>query len=200
MTEPQSRSPRAPHSLNTGSDHDCRPGWALAGGLLVGVISLFVFGAVTTIGSPVTVAVIGVCVAVALLVQRRRTLLAGWTIALGGAGLLNETLKAVVHRARPPHAALTLHHLSFSFPSGHAMGSTVGYGMLAYLLLLACRGRTVRVMVIVLATMLILLIGISRLYLGVHYLTDVLGGYAAGGAWLSACVTGTDIARRRATG
>jgi len=100
---------------------------------------------------------------------------------------------------RPSNATATAYILhSYSFPSGHAMGSLVGYGMLAYLLVISWADRwQVRVAIVSIAALLILAIGVSRLYLGVHYFSDVVGGYAAGVLWLSAYITGLEIARRQ---
>jgi membrane-associated phospholipid phosphatase len=77
------------------------------------------------------------------------------------------------------------------------MGSLVGYGMLAYvLLLMGLRTRRFQVLIVTGLASLIVAIGISRLYLGVHYFSDVVGGYAAGLLWLSACVSAVELARR----
>lgn len=77
------------------------------------------------------------------------------------------------------------------------MGSLVGYGMTAYVLVLHLRDGPRRAGVIAAAVLLVVTIGLSRLYLGVHYFSDVIGGYAAGLLWLSACISGTEIARRK---
>jgi undecaprenyl-diphosphatase len=77
------------------------------------------------------------------------------------------------------------------------MGSLVGYGMLAYVLVLRVGGpRRTKTLIVLGAALLIAAIGVSRLYLGVHYLSDVLGGYAAGMLWLSLCIVGVEMARR----
>jgi undecaprenyl-diphosphatase len=77
------------------------------------------------------------------------------------------------------------------------MGSLIGYGMLAYvLMLLWIHGRSAQIVVALGAALLIVAIGLSRLYLGVHYFSDVVGGYAAGVLWLSACISGVEVARR----
>jgi len=69
--------------------------------------------------------------------------------------------------------------------------------MLAYLLVvLWTHRRTMQVPIVVGAALLVVAIGLSRLYLGVHYFSDVVGGYAAGGLWLSACISGLEVARR----
>jgi undecaprenyl-diphosphatase len=88
---------------------------------------------------------------------------------------------------------------SHSFPSGQAMESLVVYGMLAYLAVLILRGTGKHVVFVVGAAVLVVLIGFGRIYLGAHYLSDVVGGFAAGGAWLGAVVAGWDRMGRRNT-
>src|SRR5207237_1240502 len=89
----------------------------------------------------------------------------------------------------PRYAAALLDNQTWSFPSGHAMGALVGYGMLAYVLILLGGGsRKTNVLIVASTTALVVIIGISRLYLGVHYFSDVAGGYAAGLLWLCACI------------
>lgn len=80
------------------------------------------------------------------------------------------------------------------------MGSLIAYGMLAYLLVRDAKRRRPRMAIVAGAVLLVLLIGLSRMYLGVHYLSDVLGGYAAGVVWLAACITGLEVARRMPPG
>ncbi|HET7586273.1 MAG TPA: phosphatase PAP2 family protein [Gemmatimonadaceae bacterium] len=157
-----------------------------------------IFGIVTEMGSGEAILLVGIIVAGVLIVRRRGYLLAGWTAALVGAWVLNALLKVLVRRERPAFANqwVTVH--SFSFPSGHAMSSLVTYGMLAYVAVLALHNRHARNVVLVFTTVLVLAIGLSRLYLGVHYFSDVIGGYAGGVVWLAACISGTEIARRHA--
>jgi undecaprenyl-diphosphatase len=77
------------------------------------------------------------------------------------------------------------------------MGSLIGYGMLAYVLVvLRFHRRNAQRSVVLGAALLIVAIGLSRLYLGVHYFSDVVGGYAAGLLWLSACISGLEVARQ----
>jgi undecaprenyl-diphosphatase len=78
------------------------------------------------------------------------------------------------------------------------MGSITAYGLLAYLALRVLHRRWLRVGLVALLASLILAIGFSRVYLGAHYLSDVIGGFALGGAWLTACISGIEVARRRA--
>src|SRR6478672_2858095 len=115
-------------------------------------------------------------------------------------GLLDLALKRVFHRTRPTWDVPLLTARGWSFPSGHAMGSLIAYGMLAYLLVRDAKGRRARVAIVVGAVLLVLLIGLSRMVLGVHYFSDVLGGYAAGVVWLAACITSLEVARRMPQG
>ena len=166
-----------------------------------------IFTAISIIGSPGAMAVLAVAVGLVLIVRRRWWLLGGWVAAFLGGAVIDEALKIIIRRPRPPFAAPHLHPvqlllrmshgISYSFPSGHASGSLIGYGMLAYLLILWLPGRRVHVGTVAVATLLVLAIGLSRLYLGVHYFSDVVAGYAAGVVWLSACISGLEIVRRQ---
>lgn len=100
------------------------------------------------------------------------------------AGGLNRWLKIIINRPRPDALHLT-ETASLSFPSGHAMGSIAFYGFLIYLVWRLISTPWIRWILTFLLTILILLIGFSRVYLGVHYPSDILAGYAAGGACLA---------------
>jgi undecaprenyl-diphosphatase len=153
---------------------------------------------VSRVGSPTAMSVLAVGGAVLLAAAGEWIVLCGWIVAFTGASLIDEWLKLTIHRPRPGYATALIHHATWSFPSGHAMGSLVGYGMLAYvLLLLGTRDPKARAWIVIGLGALIIAIGISRLYLGVHYFSDVVGGYAAGVLWLSACVAAVELARRR---
>ena len=155
------------------------------------------FNAITQLGSGVTMWAVGLAVAVVLAVRRQRIVLIGWVAAFAGGGILNWVLKQAIQRPRPPYATAFIQDASWSFPSGHAMTSLIGYGMLAYVLVtLWVQRRSWQVSMVVAATLLVVTIGFSRLYLGVHYFSDVVGGYAAGVLWLSACISGVEVARR----
>jgi undecaprenyl-diphosphatase len=135
-----------------------------------------------------------------LAVRRQPLLIGGWVAAVAGGGLLDVALKGMFHRTRPTWDVPLLTARGWSFPSGHAMGSLVAYGMLAYLLVRDPKGRPPRMAIVAGAVALVLLIGLSRMYLGVHYFSDVVGGYAAGMVWLAACITGLEVARRMPPG
>jgi undecaprenyl-diphosphatase len=162
------------------------------------VTGLQIFKAISLLGSPITITLIGLLAALVLAVHRQWLAMTSWVATLGGSGVIDFVLKMVIRRPRPPYTLAFPYEHSFSFPSGHAMASLVGYGMLAYLLLKFWAERTrVQVVIIVSAAILIVAIGLSRLYLGVHYLSDVIGGYAAGALWLSTCITGFEISIRQ---
>lgn len=159
---------------------------------------LRIVDAVTQLGSPVAMAILGVAGAVLLWRAGRRTLLIGWSAAFVGGAIIGQVLKLAVHRTRPVYGAAYLHGQSFSFPSGHAMGSIIGYGMLLYVLRQVWpQGGTRRRAADMLAALFIFVIGLSRILLGVHYPSDVLGGWAAGAAWMAVCITGVGIAHHR---
>lgn len=135
--------------------------------------------------------------AVLLVRARRWTLFAGWAVTFLGSFLLNGVLKRLIHRPRPAGADAWLTAHSWSFPSGHAMNSLVAFGMVAWLLVVfRVHDRAGRAAVIAGCALLAVVIGLTRLYLGVHYLSDVLAGWAAGILWLSACVSGLEVTRR----
>lgn len=152
---------------------------------------------VSLLGSPAVIAVWGLVVVLVLLARRQYLLLGGWVAALAGGGLLDVELKRVFHRARPAWDLPPLAAPGWSFPSGHAMGSVVAYGMLAYLLVRGVDRRGRRLGIIACAVLLVLLVGLSRMYLRVHSFSDVIGGYAAGVVWLTACISGLEVVRRK---
>ena len=141
--------------------------------------------AITLVGGPVSFELLAAVLA-GLLFWRRQPRLASWLlVTVFGGGLLSTVVKLAVgrHRPVPPHPLV--HASSASFPSGHALGSVVGVGALLLVGLPYVR-RSLRTPLIVTGVLIVLLIGFSRLGLGVHYLTDVLGGYVLGIGWLMA--------------
>ena len=109
-------------------------------------------------------------------------------ICLAGAGLLSVFLKNSFQRIRPDSFFL-VQETSFSFPSGHALATMCFYGMLAFFLMREAKSWPVRLLIATLAVILSLIIGLSRIYLGVHYPTDVVAGYAVGFMWLLFCIS-----------
>ena len=126
---------------------------------------------------------------------RRRLLAVIWLAAGVGAGLLNRGLKRFYDRPRPPFKDPWVYESNESFPSGHSLGSLVVFGFLAYLLALLLPSWRGRLAVIVGTLLLVLTIGFSRIYLGAHYFSDVIGGFCVGAAWLAVCVTAVESIR-----
>lgn len=145
--------------------------------------------AVTSFGSTLMVSCIAAGLALYLLWQRRFYWLAAALSSVFGGMLLNKLLKYAFHRARPHFNDPILKLDSYSFPSGHTMMATVLYGVLAVYLFSKTTDTRRRVLILLAAGLLILLVGSSRMYLGAHYLSDVLGAMAEGLAWLSLCLT-----------
>lgn len=146
------------------------------------------FLVVTTFGFQALWA-IGIIVGAYFLWKRRWMRLGVWVAALVGGEALNFLLKSWFARPRPQFADPLAVALYYSFPSGHAMMSLIAYGLLAYFLLIGLRRAWMRVPAVAGLIVLIGLIGFSRLYLGVHYVSDILAGFAVGGLWLSFCIT-----------
>ncbi len=160
--------------------------------------SFFVF--VSRLGGAVLIALLAVII-IWRLWKRDWFRAAAIAITASGSALLDEGLKVAFRRVRPESAAEFIHSGSFSFPSGHAMSSLVGYGFLLFLALRHIQSRSRRRALIAAAALLIGAVGFSRMYLGVHFLTDVIAGYLAGIVWLLACIGSYKLARRhQATG
>jgi len=160
-----------------------------------------VFAWLTHLGDPATLAIVCIVVAVALLARGEFTLAAGWIVALAGNAVLNPVLKNVFERARPVHDQAVAFADGWSFPSGHSSGSVVAYGMLAYVVIRTLP-RPWHLPAMLLAAALAFVTGCSRIFLQVHYATDVVAGFASGTAWLAICIGNLEMAshyrRRRA--
>ncbi|HYV00646.1 MAG TPA: phosphatase PAP2 family protein [Pyrinomonadaceae bacterium] len=144
---------------------------------------------VTSLGSSVFVSCIAVVFGLYLIWRRRFYWLAAFVSSVYGGMLLNKILKYLFQRPRPHFDDPLLSLTSYSFPSGHTMTATVVYGVLAAYLFSTTHDWRRRVVIFFVASFLILLVGFSRIYLGAHYLSDVLGAMAEGLAWLSFCLT-----------
>jgi membrane-associated phospholipid phosphatase len=155
-----------------------------------------VFSAVSLFGSVILFALATAAVVVYL---ARRDRLRALTVATAGVGviLLNNGLKTIFHRGRPEYALEFVRRETWSFPSGHAMDSLVVYGVLACLLLETSRAARWRRTIIGAVAVLVLLVGYSRVYLGVHYTSDVIAGWLAGGVVLIVVITSYNAAARR---
>ncbi|KMM36222.1 phosphatase PAP2 family protein [Guptibacillus hwajinpoensis] len=149
---------------------------------------LSIMEVITELGAVWWITVVSI-LTVAILWFRKKDLwsIMFFIIAVAGGGLLTKVLKHFFARSRPTVDA-AYDAVGYSFPSGHAMGSFILYGFIGYLIIRSQRGKTTKWISGILVALFILLIGFSRMYLGVHYPSDVLAGYAAGTLWLFVCI------------
>jgi undecaprenyl-diphosphatase len=137
---------------------------------------------------------IGLSFGVGLLLHSQKSHRRLYTFAaiMGGGGLLNAGLKLIFARARPDVVALIQVH-GYSFPSGHAMGAALFFGGLGYVLFFSVRRNLLsRILGIGFCVIAAILIGFSRIYLGVHYTSDVLAGFVGGITWTAICIFSTE--------
>jgi undecaprenyl-diphosphatase len=113
-----------------------------------------------------------------------------------GAQVLNDILKELFHRTRPEPLAGFISAQQFSFPSGHAMVAAAFYFYVAYLCWTFVRGGW-RIVLVVALVALVLLIGLARIYLEAHYVSDVIAGYLAGLLWTDAVILGNRVLAAR---
>ena len=142
---------------------------------------------VTSLGSIVVLALVTLAAAGYLFLAREPV--AAWltlVAVFGGIGLI-DLLKAAFARPRPDFIVHAARVFTASFPSGHASLSAITYLTMGVLLAQTQTSKAIRLYIIMLAVFLTVLIGVSRIYLGVHYPTDVLGGWTIGIAWAIAC-------------
>jgi undecaprenyl-diphosphatase len=156
------------------------------------------FTVVSWFGSRQVLAAATVAVGVTLLVRQQVLLTFGWVAAQAGGGLLNGVLKETFERTRPEFADPMLAASSWSFPSGHAMGTFIFCGVGCYLLLRGHRSWTTAAMIVAVSASWCVVMAFSRLYLGVHYVSDVAAGLVAGVAWVAVCASALEVLRRRA--
>ena len=111
----------------------------------------------------------------------------GWALIMIGGALLNVTVKHSLKRERPPKEWRdpAVYETNMSFPSGHAMGGTIGIGLLGYAFMLRDRHWRTKVAIVLVLGAWLMSIGFSRVFLRAHWFSDVLGGFALGLAWLS---------------
>ncbi|GJE38787.1 phosphatase PAP2 family protein [Methylobacterium persicinum] len=142
---------------------------------------------ITGLGSVFTVVFVTCAVAAYLALTERRRIGLYVLGAVGSGELVSTVLKLFYHRPRPDLVPHGMEVFTASFPSGHAMMSAIAYLTLAILLARVDRNRRVKGFVLVLGVSVTLLVGISRIYLGVHWPSDVLAGWCVGAAWASLC-------------
>ncbi len=151
---------------------------------------------VTDVGSTLAMSMLAISVVIYLFWRRRRGDAALVAVVAAGAGALVRFGKATVGRDRPPANLRLVVETNESFPSGHALASAAIVGVLLVVFVPSIGRHWVRAGVIAAALLFVLCIGLSRLYLGVHWATDVLGGWVTGLAWLVLCLTVRQVWRQ----
>ncbi|MDT7856273.1 phosphatase PAP2 family protein [Rubrivirga sp. S365] len=154
--------------------------------------------AVTWFGNNLTLITFVVVATLALVAAKRYWSAFRVAFASGGGGLVVLGLKGLFHRARPVDQVIPAE--GYSFPSGHAFASTVFYGMLVYLVWRLTEKAWARALAAVVGPLLIISVGLSRVYLNVHFLTDVVAGWLSGAAWLVASLLIVDLVETRFRG
>jgi membrane-associated phospholipid phosphatase len=154
------------------------------------------FIVMSNIGSPVGMMSLAGLVMIALALLKKWRWLLYLAVTAGGGALLNLELKRFFARARPAVAEMLLRAHGYSFPSGHAMGSTVVLGALSYLAFRTATQWRWKAACLALAWTLILSIALSRVYLGAHWISDVAAGITAGTLWVAVTTLGYETVRR----
>lgn len=136
---------------------------------------------ITSFGSTLVIATGIICIAI--LIKDKRYFKIFFLATFLGM-VLNNVIKLIVHRPRPVDTMLFSFEKTYSFPSGHSMLSMIFYGLLIYYSIKFIKNKFVRVSLVAFLCMIIFFVGISRIYLGVHYATDVLAGFVFGFIYL----------------
>lgn len=152
---------------------------------------------VTALGGAVVVVLLSLLILGYLWLCRRYRVALLFAVAVAGGQALNAILKHAFARERPDATLHLVEVRSPSFPSGHSMAASIFYLTSGALLARTAQRRREKVYLLGAAALVTLLVGFSRVYLGVHYPTDVLAGWCAGGSWAILCWIATDWLARR---
>ncbi len=155
--------------------------------------------AVSTLHNMLSMSVLTILLAIFLQWRGYRDWLLGLILVVPGGILINTLFKFVFARARPHFMDPIVTLTSYSFPSGHVAGSTLFYGFLAVFYISHTGSLVRRVATVAGALVMVTLVAFSRMYLGAHFLSDVLAAFFEGLAWLGSCLVGIHLMRGRAT-
>jgi undecaprenyl-diphosphatase len=128
---------------------------------------------------------------------RRPLDLIAWCAAFVGGSFLDAGLRFVVHRSALPFADVVVAEWGTGLTSAHVLGAVVGFGMLAHFFFVQTSRVATRALIIAATVAIVVGIAASRLYLGIHYVSDEMAGLAAGLLWLATCLSGLEIAQQR---
>lgn len=142
------------------------------------------------LGGTLFLIISGTLIVIFFLYLKRRRPAAIFAITTVGSGFLISALKLTFQRARPEPFFDTILPASFSFPSGHSLGSLCFYLALAAIITVRIENQIAQVLIWIIAVLMVFIIGISRIYLGVHYPSDVVAGYAVGLIWVVTIAVG----------
>lgn len=151
-------------------------GYNLISKYLISDATLPIVKVITNLGGITGIILIAVITSTILIIKKKKLMGILLWINLACSALLNQILKRIVQRPRPTEYRL-IEENGYSFPSGHSMISTAFYGFLIYLIFKNVKNKYVKWTSIIFLSILIALIGISRIYLGVHYTSDVMAGF-----------------------
>ena len=150
----------------------------------------------TAIGGTVGMAAMVAVVAATLLLRKERASAIFVVVTVVAGAFLNLGLKLIFARARPDLVSALTVARWYSFPSGHAMGSFIAFGALAYIALRQPWPRAARSAGLAIALTMVVLVGVSRVYLGVHWASDIAGAWSAGTVWLVSAVVAFEMLLR----
>ena len=151
-------------------------GYNLISKYLISDITFPIVKFITNFGGVIGLIVIAIITSTILIIKKKKLMGILLLVNLACSALLNQILKRIVQRPRPTEYRL-IEESGYSFPSGHSMISTAFYGFLIYLIFKNVKNKYVKWTSIIFLSILIALIGISRIYLGVHYTSDVMAGF-----------------------
>lgn len=151
-------------------------GYKLISKYLISDVTIPIAKFITNFGGIIGLITIAITTFIILILNRRKLMGSLVIINLAIAGALNQLLKRIIQRPRPTEYRL-IEENGYSFPSGHSMVSAAFYGFFIYLIFKYVKNKHVKCISITLLSILIILIGTSRIYLGVHYTSDVLAGF-----------------------
>jgi membrane-associated phospholipid phosphatase len=151
---------------------------------------------VTNLHNPLGVSLMAAALAAFLAARKHYYWLLALVVALPGGMLVNDLVKHVFHRARPQFDDPFLLLQTYSFPSGHVAGSTLFYGFIVAFVMNRLPKQGSRTGIVVVAVLMVALVAVSRMILGAHYLSDVLGAFCEALAWLAIALTGVHAFRQ----